>query len=594
MRIWSKTLKTKNKLMVYYSLFILKNNFYHKITLSPQNGPIKILHIDDDEDLQMVMKLNMEILDPELNIIQFSDGLSAIQALDNSINCIITDYKMPNLDGLELSRLIREKWDIPIIIFTGQGSEEVASEAFAIGVNSYIQKSIDPSIFEILIKEIRNHHERNINSNKLVESEHQYRTFLENSLDGVTFNVDTVIKYCNRKAAELLGYSRDELIGMNIDSVTHPESMKIVEERTLLRQKGENVPEQYEARLLRKDGSSIWVEFHSGLIEFEGEYGSLTVIRDITERINYEHRLELLSDYTSCLNQVDSLESLYQTTYEILDVALGFKVLDIIAVKDGYIEDVKRSGESKEVFHASLDGPGITVRAVNTRKIQLVNDLRLDQDYLSGTRTVHMLSELAVPVFVDEKVFLVLNVESDKINAFNEQDKRLLEIFARNMGSAIERLLHLETILKQNQEIEAEKHRTRFMIDNSPYITSILDLHGKVKYVNKMFSSVLGFSEEEIVGKRYSNIPTLQAKDVIKVMKILLSLRRKKVPEPFSMKFVTKNGDFVEMKIFIQLYRSLNNETEIIVMARIVDDESLIHNSARMHLQVSSHENPSK
>jgi PAS domain S-box-containing protein len=295
--------------------------------------------------------------------------------------------------------------------------------------------------------------------------------------------------------------------------------------------------------------------------------------------MKYEQRLEKLSEYINHLNSVDSLEFLYQITYEILEVALGFLVLDIIEVKDGFIEDIKRDGVNKEPFRAPLDGPGITVRAANTGKIQMINNLRQDEDYLQGTRQNSMLSELSAPVFVNEKVFLILNVESEKINAFDEHDKKLIEIFSRSMGSAIERLLYLETIVKQNRDIESVKQRTNFIVENAPYIIAILDLYGKVKYVNKQFTEVLGYNKEEIIGKRYSKLPSIRPRDAIKLMKILLSLRKGEVPMPFSMKFVTNNGEILEMKISIILYESIQNEREIIVMARVTNDESLIYNS---------------
>jgi PAS domain S-box-containing protein len=378
---------------------------------------------------------------------------------------------MPNMDGLELSKQIRNKTDKPIIIFTGQGSEEVASRAFSIGVNSYIKKDVHPSIYEVLINEIHNNHERYINSKIIIESEKKYRTFLESSLDGITFNVNTEIKFCNLQAADLLGYTKDELIGMSVLDVSHPDSIDLIEERTKLRQKGEIVPEQYSVRLVRKDGSIVWVELHSGLVEFEGEVGSLTVIRDISERMKYELRLEKLSEYSNLMVSVKSLKSLYQITYEILDIALGFEVFDIVAVKDGYLEDVKRAGLDKERFKVSLDGPGITVRAALTGETQIVNDIRLDVNYISGPRTDDMLSELVVPVFVTSKVFLVLNVESENVNAFSDHDKKLLEIFGRTMGSTIERLLfnnlihekihHLENELDTRARISLQSHQSR-------------------------------------------------------------------------------------------------------------------------------------
>ena len=418
-------------------------------------GSVHVFHVDDDENLLSISKICIENLDPLIKIRHFTEGQQLLEQLEESVDCVITDYKMPLIDGLELTKKIRKKSDIPIIIFTGQGSEEVASKAFSVGVNSYIQKNMDISVYEILIKEIRNHVDRNSIRIQLEESENKYRTFLENSMDGISFIVGTEIKFCNKSAAEMLGYTKEEFTGMQIAQTTTPEFTSLLEERTLRRQKGETVPEKYESTLLRKDGSIIWVEFNVGLVEFDGEKGSLTVIRDISERVEYRTRLEHLANYCINLNSIESLDSLYQLTYQIMDNALGFKIMDIAVVKNGYVEDVKRKGIVQAPFKTPLNGPGITVRAVNTGLTQLVTDIRLDPDYITGPREIdQMLSELVVPVFVNNDVFLVLNVESNKVNAFSESDKKLLEILAQNMGSVIERIKYLKVIDEHKTTIE--------------------------------------------------------------------------------------------------------------------------------------------
>ena len=493
--------------------------------------------------------------------------------LDETVDCIITDYKMPVIDGLEFAKKIREQSNVPIIIFTGQGSEEIASKAFSIGVNSYIQKSIDPGVWEVLLKEVRNHSTSNIAQKQLVESENKYRTFLENSADGVTFIVGTEIRFGNKKAAEMLGYTREELIGMQVTQVTHPDDADLIKERTLLRQRGEPVPEQYQTRILCKDGSSLWVEFHIGLVEFDGETGSLTVIRDVSERVFYEKRLENLLKYSGELNAVDSLDELYHSTFKILESALEFDFQDIIIVSEGYLESVLRDDSESGVFIAPLDGRGITVRTVNTGETQIVNDIRLDPDYtVAENSTRKTLSELCVPVSEKNNVFLVLNMESVRVRAFSEQDRTLAEIFAHTMGLAIERILNIDTIIEQNKCIESDKHRNEFMIDNAPYIAATIDLRGRVKYVNNMFESVFGYSKEDLLGKGYDAVPTIRARDSVKILKILLELRGGKVPEPFTMDMVTKDGRSLTMKIFVWLYSSLLGEREIIVMAREIED----------------------
>jgi PAS domain S-box-containing protein len=545
--------------------------------MSLDDVPLKVIHIDDDPNLQYFLKLVFSELDPFIDLVQFSDGEEALGIIDDTVDCIITDYKMPKLDGLELAKVIREDFDIPIIIFTGQGSESVASRAFSLGVNSYIQKSLEHSVYEILLKEVRNHCERYSSVKKLIQSENKYRTFLEKSLDGIAFIVGAELRFVNERAAKVLGYSREELTGMQIPQLTTPKYARLMYERALRRQRGEKVPEQYESMLLRKDGSEILVEIHAGIVEFEGEVGSLTVIRDVTEKKKYQKRLEYLSSYCSSLNAIKSQDELFKKTYKILDKALGYKVLDIIAVKDGYLEDVKPYSE-EEKFRISLGSPGVTVRAVKTGETQLINDTRLDEDYISGNRTPRMLSELVVPVFVKDEVFLVLNVESEKENAFNLDDKKLLEIFAQNMGSTIERLQHLETIFEQSRKIESSERKTWFLIENAPYITIILDLAGVIKYMNSIFTTLLGYGKEEIIGKSYKDIPTIQKRDIEKILGYMAGLREGRVPEPFIMNFIAKDGAYVRLEVFICVYDDGLGEQEICVMARELDEDLAFEN----------------
>jgi PAS domain S-box-containing protein len=546
--------------------------------MSLDDVPLKVIHIDDDPNLQYFLKLVFSELDPFIDLVQFSDGEEALGIIDDTVDCIITDYKMPKLDGLELAKVIREDFDIPIIIFTGQGSESVASRAFSLGVNSYIQKSLEHSVYEILLKEVRNHCERYSSVKKLIQSENKYRTFLEKSLDGIAFIVGAELRFVNERAAKVLGYSREELTGMQIPQLTTPKYARLMYERALRRQRGEKVPEQYESMLLRKDGSEILVEIHAGIVEFEGEVGSLTVIRDVTEKKKYQKRLEYLSSYCSSLNAIKSQDELFKKTYKILDKALGYKVLDIIAVKDGYLEDVKPYSEEEEKFRISLGSPGVTVRAVKTGETQLINDTRLDEDYISGNRTPRMLSELVVPVFVKDEVFLVLNVESEKENAFNLDDKKLLEIFAQNMGSTIERLQHLETIFEQSKRIESSERKTWFLIENAPYITIILDLAGVIKYMNSIFKTLLGYGKEEIIGKSYKDLPTIQKRDIEKILGYMAGLRDGRVPEPFIMNFIAKDGAYVRLEVFICVYDDGLGEQEICVMARELDEDLAFEN----------------
>ena len=115
---------------------------------------IKVLHADDDENLFMISKRHIEKFDPliEMNFVSSpSDVLEMLEIFD----CILLDYKMPKFDGVQLAFTIRETSDLPIILYTGHGSEEVASAAFEAGVGDYIRKDTSASHYQVLSKRIR-------------------------------------------------------------------------------------------------------------------------------------------------------------------------------------------------------------------------------------------------------------------------------------------------------------------------------------------------------------------------------------------------------------------------------------------------------
>jgi DNA-binding response OmpR family regulator len=102
---------------------------------------IPILYVDDEPSLLELGKLYLE----RTNEFTVTTAPSASVALDrlksNSIKAIVSDYQMPDIDGIEFLKRVREKdKTIPFILFTGKGREEIAVKAFENGADSYIQK----------------------------------------------------------------------------------------------------------------------------------------------------------------------------------------------------------------------------------------------------------------------------------------------------------------------------------------------------------------------------------------------------------------------------------------------------------------------
>lgn len=111
--------------------------------------PIRILHVDDEPaDLEIARVFLRREWKDDFEIFGVLSAEEALNELEREhFDVIITDYKMPGMDGIELLEAVRksEKYaDTPFIIFTGKGGEEVAVEALNKGADRYITKTGDP------------------------------------------------------------------------------------------------------------------------------------------------------------------------------------------------------------------------------------------------------------------------------------------------------------------------------------------------------------------------------------------------------------------------------------------------------------------
>ena len=125
----------------------------------------------------------------------------------------------------------------------------------------------------------------------LRESEEKYSTLVEDALIGVYINRDGKIDFANDKFAEIYGYSKDELIGMDSTMLVHPEDRTLVKELREKRLMGEIVPSEYEIRGLKKNGDTIWVMRSLSLINYKDGPAISGIVQDMTKRRRAEEAL---------------------------------------------------------------------------------------------------------------------------------------------------------------------------------------------------------------------------------------------------------------------------------------------------------------
>jgi two-component system chemotaxis response regulator CheY len=101
-----------------------------------------ILVVDDSSSIRKIVSLSLKVLD--FNIISAEDGVIALEKLSqNSIDLLITDLNMPNMDGYELIKNVRANStykDLPIIVLSSLSSEFDINEGLLSGANSYLMK----------------------------------------------------------------------------------------------------------------------------------------------------------------------------------------------------------------------------------------------------------------------------------------------------------------------------------------------------------------------------------------------------------------------------------------------------------------------
>lgn len=189
---------------------------------------ISILHVDDEPGFADLAAEFLEREDDRFEVVTTTSASEGLERLrDEEFDCVVSDYDMPEQNGLELLRAVREKHpQLPFILFTGKGSEEIASEAITAGVTDYIQKETGSDQYTILANRISNSVDR---ARALRQTDLSHRA-METAREGLSLvEPDGTFSYVNSAFAQLFGYDPDELIGEHWTVLYHNEEAQRLE-----------------------------------------------------------------------------------------------------------------------------------------------------------------------------------------------------------------------------------------------------------------------------------------------------------------------------------------------------------------------------
>lgn len=243
-------------------------------------GPIRVLHVDDEPEFA---DLTAQILEREFDHLsvetatEASDGLAKLASDD--VDCLVSDFDMPGQNGIELLESVRADLpEIPFILFTGKGSEEIASEAISAGVTDYLQKGGGTEQFLVLGNRIENAVDR-YRAEKLADRAFQA---MDSSSEGIALlNENGEFVHVNDMYGEILGYDRSDLVGEHWET-TYPEgqAQRVYDE--ILETVQEAGHWAGETVYRRADGSRILVDHE---IAYSEEGTMICLVRNLTDEM---------------------------------------------------------------------------------------------------------------------------------------------------------------------------------------------------------------------------------------------------------------------------------------------------------------------
>ncbi len=406
----------------------------------------------------------------------------------------------------------------------------------------------------------------------LRESEEQYRILVERAIDGIAIVQDGQLKYVNPQFAEMTGYPLEQHYGVPFLRFILPDEHRRVGEYHRRRMAGEDAPVRYETAIRHKDGRSVDVECHAGLISYQGAPATLALIRDMTERKQVERALQHRYQMEKLLSAI-STNFINLATAKI-DSGIDFS-LELIGSFTGadrsylflFSEDGKTADNTHEWCNQGVEPQihklkGLPVERFrwSTEKLQRLETIHVPcvfdlppeaapEQYTFQSQGIQSL--ILVPCAYEKSLLGFVGFDSVRSEkAWPEEDMAMLKMLGDIIANALERKRADETL----RENEANLKTLFGSLDDFLWV---LNSEGVILRVNPAVLERLGYTEDELLGKRILEVIPAECRGE---MEDVLNEMLTEKADASSAPLMTKEGHLIPVETKIARGRWGNHE----------------------------------
>ena len=446
---------------------------------------IRVLHVDDDPDFADVAATFLERERDSITVeteTSAADGLERVK--DGEFDCVVSDYDMPGRNGVEFLESVRD-WspDLPFILFTGKGSEAVASEAISAGVTDYLQKATGSDQYALLANKI-------VNAVQRTRAEHAQQRHLqaiETAREGISIlDEDGEFIYVNDAYADLYSYEPADLLGEHWEVLYRDEDVDHVWDEILPRV-DETGYWHGETIGVRADGSTF-VEDHTLATTEHDEL--VCTVRDASDRRRREQAIEELHATVTAFLQAETADEIaritVQSARDILDMPAN--AVHFADGDDGDLRPVAWTEEAEDIVGTPPvigPGDGLAWEAFEAGEPQVHDDVSANPGRYNPETEVR--SEILLPL--DEHG--VLLVGSQEPTAFDETDVSLARMLAVHATTALDRL-------DRERELRAEREFVDQALDTLDDLFYVVGPDGDLRRWNDRVPAVTGYTDAEL------------------------------------------------------------------------------------------------